>query len=175
MKKIFLLSLLSVLLLSAFSQSHGSNSEILSKIYFSASMDDDEATQAFERGIWILFYRTVITEVLPDGGIRVTCNGWGLRTCLPHKKNLQRAFSQLSIGVDQIEQILEELIKESNDLVNRGEYRGSISKKIAVSNSQVGGRDYYLLFLMNWNNDPKKPYNGEAEIIISKTTNFGLF
>ncbi|MCL1850798.1 MAG: hypothetical protein FWF70_05280 [Bacteroidetes bacterium] len=172
MKKIFLLSLLSVLLLSAFSQTSNEKPEIIAKINISTSMTDEEGAQSIERGIWIFFYKYVTTTYLPGGGIKITCSGWGLKFCIPHARDLQNGF--LTANPELIDQIFEELITESNELIAQGKFEGSISKKVLISSSYESEKDYYLLFLMNWKTDPEKPYNGQAEIIISKTNKLGF-
>jgi len=59
-------------------------------------------------------------------------------------------------------------------LAAAGEYTGSTTKKIAFSDPEANNGVSYLLFQMNWNYCPENPYNGTAEIIISKTNKFGL-
>ncbi|MCL2245930.1 MAG: hypothetical protein FWC10_02315 [Lentimicrobiaceae bacterium] len=172
MKKIFLLSLLSVLFLSAFSQNFNSNNttnvEILEKIHIITSMDDEEGVLAMERGWWIFFYKNVKTTKLPNGTIQLNCSGWGWKVCLPYLYSSSGNISSI------LDEILEELITESNEQIARGEFHGTISKKIAIPGTIPGERELFLLFLMNWKNDPEKPYNGEAEIIISKTNKLGF-
>jgi hypothetical protein len=173
MKKIFLLSLLSVLFLSAFSQKQG-KTEILAKINITSSMTDEEGTQGMGRGWWIFFYRFVTTTHYPDGSVIVQCSGWGRKCCIPKFERLPNGLEGLFRSPDAFDPIFEELVTESNEKIAAGEYSGTVSKTILIPENQMGGKDLYLFFLMKWENDPLKPYNGKAEIIISKTYNLGL-
>jgi hypothetical protein len=168
MKKIFLLSLLSVFFLTAFSQISGENTEILTKISINRSADAAEIEQGGERFPWFPwwwpFYRWVRTEPYP-GGIRVTCEGIGFMWCFPQSGYL--VFRGISNEV--VENTIEEMISDIGEQAENGESIGTITKKIATADGQS-----FLLFLMNWENDPKNNYNGRAEIIISKTNDFGV-
>jgi len=166
MKKIFLLSLLSILLLSAFSQEKGSNTEILTKINIIKNVPDEEIHGMSNSPLYFLFfYNEVKTEILPDGTYAIYCIGIGKLFCF-----LKRDILQVrGISSETVENTCTKLIEECDEKIANGEYRGSISKKISISGFQS-----IFLFQMNWNHDPQKPYNGEEEIIISKTENFGL-
>ena len=72
-----------------------------------------------------------------------------------------------------LENSCEELIQESEDKIMNGEYSGVISQKIAFPDPN-NGRPFFILIQIRWNNDPRHPYNGEAEITISKTSNLGF-
>jgi hypothetical protein len=169
MKKIFLLSLLSVLLLPAFSQISG-GTEILEKINIYKSIDPSEFDgNEPQFGFWLFFYKQVISEPRPGGGMKVYCSGCGWKMCIPKLR--------MSIeGVDNefITNTCEDITKESEERIFKGELGGSISSKIAFSDPLNNGKISYLLFQITWKHDPNHPYNGQAEIIISKTTNFGL-
>ena len=174
MKKIFLLSLLSVFFLSAFSQVIGGNAEIITKINIIRSSDDDvpnisEETTIPETGLWIFFWKRVSTKHGPDGEVTVTCYGWGLKLCVPNMKN----SSIRGISTDAVEKTCEDIVTESDDRASQGEYKGSLTKKIAF-NDPSGGKTSYLIYQMNWDYDPQNPRNGTAEIIITKVDNLGI-
>ena len=173
MKKIFLLSLLSVLLLSAFSQKPGGSPEILAKINITAYMDDDEGYQAMGRGIWLFFYKKVTTTRLPNWGFMIECTGWGLKMCVPRFTDVI-FLEELENYSETIDKIFEELIIESSQQSSRGVNQGSISKKISLLGDRTSEKELYLFFQMNWSNELEKPYNSQAEIIISKTNNLGF-
>jgi len=170
MKKIILLTLLSVFFLSAFCQTPV-NSEIITKINITRNIDDTEEVPEIERGFWIFFYNSVHTEYLPEGGVVVACFGWGLKMCLPSRGTIVTLHEQYGTIM---EQTCTDILSESDSRLADGEIRGSISRKVSIPRGLALGNDSYLLFQMNWENDPQKPYNGRAEIIISKISNFGL-
>ena len=74
------------------------------------------------------------------------------------------------ISLEAMETTYQNLVTTSEEQAANGVYRGSVTKKIAMS----GVKNDYFLFQMNWDYDPENPYNGQAEIIISKTNNFGI-
>jgi len=184
MKKIFLLSLLSVFFLSAFCQI-SSDIEVLTKINITRSADVPAARLAseshetvlddFDLGWpnWWFLYKTVKTEKLPNGTWLITCLGNGWKACMP---SLRIIFQMIFRGADQslMESTCENLVMESEELAATGTYKGSITKKVAFPDSEANSRESYLLFQMNWNYCPENPYNGTAEIIISRTNRFGL-
>jgi len=175
MKKIFLLTLLSVFFLSAFSQITTGDAEILGKISITKYINDNEIEQQPEQGWWFLFYKTVTTEITSDG-VSIYCSGWGWKICSPKLKGWFSSIISLfrGVSIDLVEQTCENIFTESENRIANGEFNGSITKKIAFSDPQSGTRESYILFQMYWNHDPNKPYNGTAEIIISKTNHFGL-
>jgi len=174
MKKFFLLSLLSVFFLSAFSQtslSSGYNTEVLANINIVKNIDDDDIPD-IQNGFWIVLWREVKIERTPDGGYQITCSGWGWKLCMLRLRDI---ISRRDIPSEVMENAYENLIEESEQQIARGANQGSISKKIALVDPISGrGLDSYLIFQMNWNHDPKKPYNGKAEITILKTDNIGF-
>jgi len=188
MKKIFLLSLLSVFFLSAFCQITGTTefkNEIISKINIIRSADEanDDDYRIFESyggqgpdlapswPRWWFLYKVVRSYPTPDGYI-VECFGNGWRFCMRPFKDIFASFRGLpqEIPIEAMEATYQNLIADSEEQAANGVYKGSITKKIASTNAQIG----YLLFQMNWDYDPENPYNGKAEIIISKTNNFGI-
>jgi hypothetical protein len=182
MKKIFLLSLLSVLLLSAFPQSLTNGTEVLAKI--SVVTNDDDPSDPSDlstpsrapHGWWIFFWKYVTTSPTPDGGIMLTCSGRGWKICiLPFRDvaPLEAWCVKNGIEIESVEKAYESLFEEASDRAGDGEYRGSVTKKIAFQN-RLDGRETYLLFLMNWECDPKNPRNSKAEITISTTDRFGF-
>ena len=176
MKKIFLFTLLSVFLLSAYSQITDGNAEIITKINITKEIDDKEIDPDTQFGFWIFFYRTVVTKPT-EGGVTVTCSGWGWKMCIPRFKELvtsNHLFLLRGISVETVENSCENLVEECENRISRGEYQGSLTKKIALSDPLSGNKTSFLILQMNWNNDPKKPYNGTAEIIISKINDFGI-
>ena len=167
MKKIFLLTLLNVFFLSAFCQRVASNTEIITVITLEKYIPDDEIEKAnFPwQMLRAFFYRDVRTVPSPDGGVVVYCSGWGFKTCMP-------SFDLLlfrGVSSETIENTCSILIQESETCVVNGTFKGTLSKKITAPTLQN-----YWLFTINWNYDPKNHYNGKAEIIISKTDDFGL-
>ena len=178
MKKIFLLSLLSVLFLSAFCQVSVGNAEVITKITIVKHIDDAEIVadgvphgSDIEYGWWIFFYRTVTTQKLPDGTYILTCSGIGWRICFIRLRDRGESVDAVTEVMDTT---CENLITESDAQIARGVFKGSVTRKIAYRDPAAGNKESYLLFQMNWDNDPEKPYNGKAEITISKTDNFGL-
>jgi len=177
MKKFFLLSLLSVLFLSAFSQIQDNNLsqenkptvEVLANISIYKDIDDSEIPD-IQHGIWILFYKEVKTTY-SGGNLTLTCKGWGWKFCLP---SLYSYIVNRGVDAEAVENTCNNLLNESYEKVSNGEYKGSLTKKVGSVTPETGRVDSYILYQLNWNNDPKKPYNGEAEIIISKITNFGF-
>ena len=181
MKKIFLLTLLSVFLLSAFSQTLPGGPEIITKINITKTAEfDDEDDGEFrlpDHGWWIFFWRTVITIPTPDGGYIVQCYGRGWRICIIRPERVMSLMDwcmQRGIDRELVERSYESLYDESDERIANGEYRGSISKKIAFQGDQNGARETYLLFQMNWEHNPRNPRNGKAEIIISTTNKLGF-
>ena len=170
MKKIFLLSLLSVLFLSAFCQFSDGRTEIITKINITKYIDDSEISEDSQISFMPLRYNYVIQD--PIGTI--LCYGRGWRLCFPRLDNICSLLEYRGISTDVIEKTCENIVEESDALVVNGEYKGSLTKKIAFSNPQFGGKQSFILLQMNWDNDAKKPYNGKAEIIISQTNDFGL-
>jgi hypothetical protein len=181
MKKIFLLSLLSVLFLSAFSQTIISNSsEVLATISIHRSAADDDNGDVGGDVVlvpwwpkWWFLYREVTTNVYP-GGMSINCIGMGWKLCIPKLSDL---FQHILIGVDpeSMDAICQEMIETSNEQVENRGYQGSISRKLAFSDQARSNNQFsYLLFQMNWNYDLENPRNGKAEITISKTDNLGF-
>jgi len=174
MKKIFLLSLLSVLLLSAFSQTKPVNPEIITKISITKSTENGELQYIPpDHGWWIFFWREVVTIPMPNGGIVITCTGFGLKICIAHLRDvpaLSTWCNTRGIDVAPIENTYNSLYDECDERIANGEFRGSITKKIACP----GMRETYLLFQMDWENDPVNPRNGQAEITISQTNSLGF-
>jgi hypothetical protein len=167
-KKIFLLSLLSVFLLPAFSQNSGDNIEILAQITINRSADADEIGWELEQinrfPMWIPLYRWVTTDPFPNG-YAVDCSGMGLNFCMP---KLPPVFYR-GVPNETVENAIEEMITDSGEQIKNGEYRGTISRKIVAADGQS-----FLLFQMNWESDPKNIRNGRTEIIISKINDFGV-
>ena len=182
MKKIFLLSLLSVFFLSAFSQTQSTigNAEIITKINIDRNSDDIEAISSATieepgniNGWWIFFWRTV-KQTPTESGFMLECSGWGLKCCFPRLKAFSTGNSIRGISTEAIDQICEDLVLESNSRAVQGECKGSLTKKIAFNDPETGGRISYLIYQMDWNYDPKNPRNGKAEITIFKTKNLGI-
>jgi len=187
MKKIFLLSLLSVFFLSAFCQiinTREPQTEIITKINIIRSADDARdnifrTTEGYEDPgdniiswpKWWFLYREVRTRPIIDG-CTIECIGFGWKWCMIRLRDIFNANRGLPQNVtpEVLETTCETLAAESEEQAANGVYRGSISKKLAISGTQTE----YILFQMNWNYDPENPYNGQAEIIISKTNNFGI-
>jgi len=167
MKKIFLLLLLNVLFLSAFSQFSPGNTEIITTLNISKQISDDEiALRPFSPWGWnYLYYREVTTEPTPDGNFSMKCTGWGAQPCLP---NFYYAPIR-GVAADVVEKTCSNLIEGSYECMANGEYKGSISTKLAMPDNQS-----IILFTIHWDNDPQKPYNGKAEIIISKIEKLGF-
>jgi len=168
MKKIFLLTLLSVFFLSAFSQSPIENVEILSKINITKHIDDNEIPDGMPWSWWK--YNWISTDI----GGNINCCGFGPFVCIPLFKKIFSAYNYRGLPPDLMINTGENIIKESEERLANGEYRGSSSSKIAFSDLQSESKLSYILFQMNWNHDPLKPYNGYAEIIVSKTDNLGI-
>ena len=173
MKKILLLLLLSVCLLPAFSQSSGGDTEILTQInitrsadadYIDADVNDADPERLPFFPFWWPLYRWVISSG-SNGHYYVDCYGLGVRLCLP----IFDDFSFRGLPNETVEKTMEELVSESDERAGKEEFRGSVSRKIAAADGQS-----VFLFQMNWDYDPKNPRNGKAEIIISRTSNFGL-
>jgi hypothetical protein len=174
MKKILLLSLLSVLFLSAFSQII-ENPVILSKIDITRVSGDDDEGISQNRGWWIFFYKKVTTQYKPNGSIILTCTGWGLKLCIPTYHVMQNLWEWAQRGgIDSqlIENTLQSILEESDSRAEKGEYNGNISRKLALRNAN--NAVVYLMFSMNWEYDEKSPRDGKAEIIISTTNNLGF-
>ncbi|MDR2972792.1 MAG: hypothetical protein LBU83_12850 [Bacteroidales bacterium] len=171
MKKILLLTLLSAFFLSSFCQNIIGNPEIIAKISIIRSADEDDEVSSNEPNLLPFFWGNVITIPYTDGLYIVLCSGFGPNFCLPPKKEINSLFR----GMDQriVENTFENIYLESEEHVSNGEYRGSISKKIAISDLS-GNRVSYILFQMDWNYEPQNPRNGKAEIIISKVNNFEI-
>ena len=184
MKKIFLLSLLSVLILSAFSQISSSNIEILAKINITRiaedAIDEDGADDNFDDLYlapwwprWWFLYKEVRTEVFPGGAI-VYCLGNGWHWCSIRLRDVINVSSVRGVDSETIDATYQDMIEKSEEQAAGGEYQGSITKKIAYPDPDRDGKESYLLFQMKWDYDPINPYNGKAEIIISKTDNLGF-
>jgi len=179
LKKIFLLTLLSVFFLSAFSQTFG-NTEVLATISINKSAEpgsgidistpDDDIQLAWPS--WWFLYRVVETQV-GNGYVTVTCYGGGFKLCMIKWKdiwkNLFRGY-EIQVQAEVLDATCDELVTNSEELIANGVYNGSLSKKIAIPDDRTN----YILFQMNWKNDPENPYNGQAEIIISKTDKLGF-
>jgi hypothetical protein len=168
MKKIFLLSLLSVFLLSTFSQNYEVKPEILTQIQIvkSADLDDDDLGQELlPGGLWWWHLYKWVTYEIHQWGFVVRCYGFGPLLCMQF--NLRGLINDLP--EETSERTVQELISESGERALKGEYRGSSSKKIVPMDGK-----FYIFFQINWDYDPKNIRNGNAEIIISKIANFGL-
>jgi len=175
MKKIFLLTLLSVFLLSAFSQTLPGSPEVITKISITKSADDEEGENFNNRGIWIFFWKYVMSYPDPDGnGVWLRCTGWGKKICAPKATEMASCISNRGIAPEMITNCCESIIQESDELISRGIYSGTLTKKIAFSDFQAGERNSYLIFRIDWNHDPVKPYNGKSEITISKINSLGF-
>ena len=177
MKKIFLLSLLSVFFLSAFSQVAIGDAEIITKININRSSPElgqssYEGNLGGETGWWIFFWNTVISSSTPEGGVSLQCSGWGWKFCTPKFDRMNCPVQ--GVSSEAVEKTCENIVTESDELAAHGEYKGSITKKVAYNDPQANGRVAYLIYQMNWDYDPSNPRNGKAEIIISKTKNLGI-
>jgi len=170
MKKIFLLTLLSVFLLSAFSQ-NSVEPEIIDKITITKYIEPSEFEGGnIQYGFWFLFYKYVYSE--PCGnGVCVYCSGWGKKCCFPKLKLYLKPVR--GFETNEIANTCENLIEASEQKIVNGELSGTLSQKIAFNDPLSNGKIAYLLIQIKWEHDPIHPYNGKAEIIISKTNNFG--
>jgi len=166
MKKIFLFTLLSVLFSTTFCQTSTSGTEIITRITINKNIDEKEF-QDIERlsGFYWNLYKWVISDVLP-GGQSVKCYGLGIASCFVF---FEVPINFRGISPEAAQSTCNNLIQESDERVLNGEYRGSLTRKVEISETQS-----FILYQINWNYDPEKPYNGNAEIIISKTDNFGF-
>ena len=176
MKKIFLLSLLSVLFLSAFPQISNTSPEVLAKINITRSVNelDEEPPVVLAPWwpSWWFLYKEVSTEMIPGGAI-VRCTGYGWHWCRMRLKDIISADLS-GVDVEAAEAVYEKMLEESENQAATGEYRGSITKKIAYPDPGRNGQESYLLFQMKWDYDHKNPYNGNAEITITKTNKLGF-
>lgn len=174
MKKNFLLSLLSILSLSAFSQISVENPEVLVRI--DITMNDDTNDDSIERipnyPWWLFRYRNVLTEYYP-GGVNISCTGFGLFMCFPFFQDIAN-FSIRGLAIETLEATYKDMIETSRALAANGEFYGSVTRKLAYQDQERGNLLSYILFQINWDNEPYNPLNGKAKIIISKTTNFGM-
>ena len=189
LKKIFLLTLISVFFLSAFSQST-SGTEVLYRINIdrtaeSVAPNEDptvvneicniEEPQLFPFWPWWWpLYRIVSVDAGP-GYATVSCIGHGWKFCWASFIKIWSKIAEKERGVQAIQQEVaettyESLITESEELAANGVYKGSLSKKLAIPGDKLN----FVFFQMNWNYDPKNTYKGQAEIIISKTNNLGF-
>ena len=173
MKKLFLLSLSSVLFFSVFCQESDNGIEVITKISINKNIDDDEFQQEilksppiFPTFKWIK-YRMMLIDPMPTG-TNIFCAGFGSIRCLSMKELFSLTIIR-GIEPEILHSFCNNLIEESEERTFNGEFRGSLTKKIAISNTQS-----YLIFQITWCNDPLKPYNGKTEIVISKIENFGL-
>jgi len=177
MKKIFLLSLLSVLLLSVYSQNSSSKPEVLAKISISKIADDlDEDPPIIAAPwwpSWWFLYKDVYTEIYPGGAI-VNCIGQGWHWCRIHLKDLLSSVYVRGMAAEAVDGTYQDMLEESEELLAKGEFQGSITKKISYPDPDRNGKESYLLFQMKWENDFNNPYNGQTEIIITKTDNLGF-
>jgi len=185
MKKIFLLTLLSVFLLSVFSQTLPSNPEVIAKINITKYADpDDEILQSSNQGQglgpghgwWIFFWKEVKTFPMPNGGVLLICSGFGWKLCIVKFSEFEVLTNWCATrGIDSefVEKTYQGIIEESDEKAANGEYIGSITKKIAFPAIQ-GSKETYLLFQMNWEYEPTNLRNGKAEITISTTNNLGF-
>ena len=175
MKKIFLLSLISVLFLSAFSQIASNDSEILAQISITTSADaDDEADiELFPWWPrWWFLYKEVYTEVIP-GSASIRCEGYGWKMCiLKLSAILKRDIS--GIEMETLESLYQKMIETRNEMAEMGENSGELTRKIAYSDPERNGATSYILIQMNWINKPENPRSGKAEILISKTNRLGF-
>jgi len=164
MKKIFLLTLISVLVFSAITQIGYSTPEVVAKINISQSIDDHENPDV-ENGWWIFFYARVRCYYDFDGSYQVECTGWGWKMCWGAFWDI---FKVRGISAEAFDGTCDDLKAVSEEQIAKGVFQGTASKKIASSDPQTG-RSTYFIFQMNWNHDPKKPYNGKSEITVTKT------
>jgi hypothetical protein len=163
MKKIFLLTLISVFFLSAFSQS-APKTEIIAKFDLVKFVEDDDIPD-IQNGFWIFFYKTVQIIYHPNGSFTVYCSGWGKKMCWAKIANY---VQYRGIASETIEKTCEELKNESDEQIAKGVFSGTSTRKVAQLD--LNGRiDSYLIFKIDWDHDPRKPYNGKAEITITKT------
>jgi len=173
MKKIFLLTLLSVFFLSAFSQNSTNGTEILTKISVNKFIADEEMEDPLLAPWWWIFWKPfyqTVTEEYTLNGVILTCEGRGWKLCRAKRiLNMPRGISP-----ELVESTYGKINEEYEDRVIAGEHRGSITKKIAFPDPLANGKTSYILFMMNWDNDPIRHYNGKAEITISKTNDLGL-
>jgi len=176
MKKIFLLTLLSVFFLSAFSQTSTNGTEILTKIQISQFIDDDEIGDPLlgPGWWWKPFYKIVQKIPRPGGGVTVICEGRGWKLCWARRGVTNDMPVVRGLSSEVIEDTHEKLITEYEERFANKEHSGSITKKIAFSDPLTNGRTSYLILQIKWDNDPKKPCNGKAEITISKTNDLGI-
>jgi hypothetical protein len=173
MKKIFLLTLLSVFLLSAFSQNIASTTEIIYQVSLKKFIEDEEIQRlpAWNWGfLRMFFYKYVYTEKLPDGAVLVYCEGDGFKWCVPHYRGMMPEV--VGVRPEVIESTCDNIVEDYDQQVVKGVPEGSISQKIAYLDPR--GNPAYLIFQVNWKHDPQKPYNGTAEITITKTNSLGL-
>ena len=174
MKKLFLLTLLSVFFLSAFCQNSTNGTEILTKISVNKFIADEEMDDPQLGPSWWWFWKPFyqyVTTIQTPNGVMVSCEGRGWKLCRSNKL-LNSAIRGLDSEL--VESTYERINEEYEDRVIAGEHRGSITKKIAFSDPLANGRTSYLLFQISWNNDPEKHYNGKAEITVSKTNDLGI-
>jgi len=179
MKKIFLLSLLSVFFLSAFSQVIDGDAELITKINITRCSEElgelspGEESLGGELGIWFFFWKNVSTIYNPDGSVTVDCSGWGFKLCTPRMRGGHSSTIR-GVSVEVLDRTCEDVITESDNRISQGEYKGSFTKKIAYSDPMNGGKLSFLIYQMNWEYDPKNPRNGTAEIFVFKTNNLGI-
>jgi len=171
MKKIFLLTLLSVFILSAYSQYTSTNPEIITKINIIKSAEDDEIPASYERGWFIFFYKEVKT-IPSQYGLIVTCKGWGWKIC--YHRNAVAYILLRGIAPELVEATCEDLVSESEERIIDGAFQGSITRKIALRDDHNGGNSTYFLFKIDWDHDSENIRNGTAEITISKVTSLGF-
>jgi len=170
MKKIILLSLFSVFCLSAFCQLSYGGTEILAKFNITKYIDEKEIPDDPYFLPWLFHYDRISTDFSGN----LICIGIGRMPCLVNIHTLLHSNHFRDLPTDLIEASYENITEESDALVAQGLFKGSLTKKIAIPETQSGGKQSFILLQMNWDYDPQKPYNGKAEIIISKTNDFEL-
>ena len=174
MKKIYLLSLISILLTPAFSQISIEKPEILATV--DITMNDDIVDDPIERlphkPWWLFLYRNVVTEWYPEG-TSVTCGGFGIYICFPTFSEFMK-INIRGIASETLETTYKEMIEASKEQAANGEFQGSITRKLAYPDPERAHSTSYILFQMYWNNEPDNPRNGKAKIIISKKNDFTI-
>jgi len=191
-KKIFLLTLFSVFFLSAYSQ-FSTGTEILARINIDRNAepnvtldndresldisvtgmeigDEDDPLYVSGGSYWLPLYKYVYVDKGHDW-VTLRCEGRGWQICKILWMDVINIYNTIrGLSVEAAEATLSNIFTDSEEQVANGVYQGSVSKKLAI----LGDKTNFILFQMNWNYDPTNAYNGQAEIIISKTDNLGF-
>ena len=139
MKKIFLLSLLSVFFLSAFCQNSDGATEIITKFNITKHIDDSEIPVRLPYPSFKFGYLIITMDYFG----RITCFGLGPTKCFTFS-DIFNSRQYRDLPIDAIEKTGEALVEESDELVAKGEYKGSLTKKIAFSDPQSNGQLSFL-------------------------------